>query len=230
MISTLILHLSSPMQSWGNASRFKHRGAGPAPSKSSICGMVCAAMGAGKASPLEQEIIEAFHRIRMTSACRHTGPILCDYHTVQNTRKADGSIDKKDAVQSYRHYWHDSRFIVLLNSEDEPFLRRIRQALLNPQWGIWLGRKCCIPSEPLIQEDLMPRADALEHALRGIPKNQRELFVEVDGNTAGTDTWQDEPLSLGSPTHSGTSGRTYAPRRINHIAALSVASEEYFQF
>lgn len=230
MISTLILHLSSPMQSWGNSSRFEHRGAGPAPSKSSICGMVCAAMGAAKQSPLEREIIEAFHRIRMTSVCRTQGNILRDYHTVQGTRKASGSIDKKNAVQSYRHYWSGSRFIVLLNSGDETFLRRIRQALLDPQWGIWLGRKCCIPAEPLVQEDIMPEADAQEHALRHIPENQRELFIEVEDHRTGTDTWQDEPLGFGSPAHSGRSGRAYGPRRINHVAALSVASEEYFQF
>ena len=230
MISTLILHLSSPMQSWGSSSRFEHRGAGPAPSKSSICGMICAAIGAARQSPLAREIIEAFHRIRMTSVCINTGPILCDYHTVQGTRKANGSIDNKTAVQSYRHYWHDSRFIVLLNSKDEPLLRRMRQALLDPQWGIWLGRKSCIPSEPLIQEDIMPAADAQEHALHHIPENQRELFIEVEDHHTGTDTWQDEPLGFGSPAHSGRSGRAYGPRRINHIAALQVASEDYFQF
>ncbi len=51
----LILHLDAPMQSWGIESRYSRRSAGVAPSKSALCGMACAALGAGKESEKEKK-------------------------------------------------------------------------------------------------------------------------------------------------------------------------------
>ncbi len=44
-MSTLLLRLAGPMQSWGVQSRFTIRGTGLEPSKSGVIGLVCAALG-----------------------------------------------------------------------------------------------------------------------------------------------------------------------------------------
>lgn len=227
MIYALILHLDAPMQAWGIDSKFRHRGAGAAPSKSAVCGMVCAAFGAAKGSDLEAEILAQFRQIRMDCFCLKTDGILVDYHTVQNFRRASGKIDTSGTVLSHRHYWQSARYNVLLKSNDKEYLTRIGIAIQSPVWGIWFGRKCCLPAAPIIQEPVMDYASARELAAKG----SYESFSEVDDFESGTDTWFDQPIGLGIPHSSGREGRTYVPRRVNHyIPHDSDDQTEYFRF
>lgn len=233
MKQTLLIHINAPMQSWGVCSRYERRGAGEAPSKSAICGMACAACGAAKDSTEERRIIAGFNAAQMTTFGLRSGRILTDYHTVQNFARADGSVDKSGTVQTYRHYWSDARYVVLLESEDRAFLERLHTALKNPHWGIWFGRKCCIPAEPLIQRELLSPDEAREVALRGCSPDAVEIYAETDIFEEGTDTWADVPQSFGSPDSSGPGGRSYGTRRVKR-SILSVhpveSPEPFFDF
>ena len=212
MIYAIILHLDAPFQSWGTSSRFQMRSAGVAPSKSAICGVACAAFGAPKESKLEAEIIAQFSRLKMDCYCLKNGGVMIDFHTVRDFRRASGKIDTKGTIISHRHYWQNSRYNVVLRSEDKRFLSDLHSALQSPVWGIWLGRKCCLPAAPIIQEPLMAYAEAKVKASTG----SFESFSEVDDFESGTDTWYDQPVSFGKKDSSGRDGRDYAPRRINH--------------
>lgn len=227
MIYALILHLDSPLQSWGVDSKFQHRSAGSAPSKSAICGMVCAACGAAKESAAEAEIISQFSQLKMDCFCLKNGGILVDFHTVQNFRRASGKIDAKDTVLTNRHYWQGSRYNVILRSKNKEFLTCVHSALQNPVWGVWLGRKCCIPAAPIIQEPIM----VYEEALKIASADYYEAFSEVDDFESGTDTWFDQPVGLGKLHSSGRDGREYAPRRINHYIPVESGDQaEFFRF
>lgn len=46
-MKTLLLWLEGPLQSWGHDSQFDRRDTLPFPTFSGICGMLCAALGAG---------------------------------------------------------------------------------------------------------------------------------------------------------------------------------------
>lgn len=216
------------MQSWGTDSRFQLRSAGYAPSKSAICGMVCAACGASKESPLEAEIITWFSKSKMDCFCIKEGGIMIDYHTIQNFRRASGQVSsREETVISQRNYWQNSRYNVILSSEDYNFLARIHAAIQNPIWGIWFGRKCCLPAAPIIQEPIMAYADAREKASAG----SYESFSEVDDFESGTDTWFDQPMGFGKRNSSGREGRVYAPRRINHDYSLDGGDKvDFFNF
>lgn len=230
MRKTLIIHIQSPMQSWGIGSRYERRGAGSAPSKSAICGMACAAFGAARQSELEERIVAAFNRMKMTSFCLQSGKVLSDYHTVQNFMRAKGTIERSDAVQTYRQYWTDKQYVVLLDGEDVSFLQELRSALTNPRWGVWFGRKCCIPSAPLIQEDLLEPGAARDAALAGCNHDAVEICEEVDTFAEGNDTWMDAPMGFGRVDSSGREGRVYLQRRVK-VRALPIASPEaFFQF
>lgn len=227
MKKTLIIHIQSPMQSWGIDSKYERRGAGSSPSKSAVCGMACAAMGAAKQSEEEERIVSSFNRMKMTSYCMRSGRILSDYHTVQNYMRAEGSMARGKTVQTYRHYWTDKRYVVLLEGEDTLFLEELRSALINPHWGIWFGRKCCIPSAPLIQEPLMEPGEARDAALAGCDHDSVEICEEVDSFEDGNDTWMDAPQGFGRLGSSGRAGRTYLQRRVK-VTALPIASPEPF--
>ena len=227
MIYSVILHIDSPLQSWGTNSRFQHRSAGYAPSKSAICGMICAACGVAKQSTAETEIISAFAEVKMDCYTLKSDGVLTDYHTVQNFRRARGAIEANDAVLTYRQYWQSARYNVVLSSKDYAFICRIHAALQSPVWGVWFGRKCCIPAAPIIQEPVMAEADAKERAGVGCI----EIFAEADDYASGTDTWFDAPQGFGTPCSSGREGRLYAPRRINHfIHPDSGDRTEFFKF
>lgn len=250
----LILHLDAPMQSWGIESRYNRRLAGVAPSKSALCGMVCAALGAGKESGKEKETVNGFFKMRLITVEMHTGgegSILRDYHTVQGTRKADNGKNSA-AVLTHRFYHSDKRFAALLISEDRDFLERMRQALQNPVWGVWLGRKCCIPAAPIIQEEVIPVSEEpikcipqeVEDILREkYPDTGWELYEEVargDSEIIGADAWRDSPESFGSATSSGREKREYGMRYVRHsVKSFSKKTDEvspvsgndlYFQF
>lgn len=83
----------------------------------------------------------------MVSACRvdaggRRSSRLVDFHTVENTPTANGS--SKTTV-TRRHYLTDAEFFVFLTGPQET-IESIRTALEDPVWGIWLGRKSCVPS------------------------------------------------------------------------------------
>src|SRR5437899_3181543 len=109
----LALLLDGPLQSWGFSSRFQRRTTGLHPTKSGVIGIICAAMGLAKGSAEERDTLPGLAKLRMTSIAlpRHlpgaNGPLsvrrLEDYHTVLNTRRASGVMNK-DAVVTRRQY------------------------------------------------------------------------------------------------------------------------------
>lgn len=226
----LALLLDAPLQSWGFASRFQRRTTGLHPTKSGVLGMICAAMGVAKGTDAERKLLPQLAALNMTSIAiprvvggSHPGmaeavPVrrLEDFHTVLNTRRASGKLND-DPVVTRRQYLLDARFGVIL-SGDRALLLRIAGALEDPVWGVWFGRKSCIPSEPIYRGLFTTRAEA-ERALVGdTPIEQFTRVEEVSDFTAGTDSINDQPMSFGQPG-SSSEGRLFSIRRVNIIPA-----------
>jgi CRISPR system Cascade subunit CasD len=250
-IAWIALWLDAPLQSWGFESHFERRHTAMFPTKSGVLGLVLAAMGVPKGSRREQETLAAFSPRGVGMVCitiprrspqrkDHPLPVrrLMDYHTIQNYRAADNPKPRaEDTVQSWRDYLMDARFGVLLPGKPAVVTEAARR-LLNPVWGVWLGRKSCPPASPILV-----RSAELECALGVFPNreiSERALLQHVshvDGIEAsdlsplkdfatleevavfedGTDTWNDQPLSFGTSTSSGVEGRLFAPRRIKVV-------------
>jgi CRISPR system Cascade subunit CasD len=218
----LALLLDAPMQSWGFASRFQRRTTGLHPTKSGVIGMICAAIGLAKGSADEQATLPDLAKLKMTSIAiprivKATGerpPVLRleDYHTVENTRRASGSLNR-DAVVTHRQYLLDARFGVILYGS-RPLLRQVAVALQNPVWGVWLGRKSCIPAE-LIYRGMYDTEKAAQRELLGEePLEQFSVVAEVNSFAEGTDSISDQPVSFGDNSSSGPEKRRHAVRRI----------------
>jgi len=140
-----------------------------------------------------------------------------DYHTVTGIRRASGKVDSDATVQTYRHYLLDARFGVMIEGSDE-MLSEIATALKNPKWGVWLGRKCCIPSAPLLVTEAATREVIWEKLLKvtGYTGSEKEeLFdrvVEVAANESGADMIEDAPVAFGAPI-----GERHAPRWVKRV-------------
>jgi len=225
----LALLLDGPLQSWGFASRFQRRTTGLHPTKSGIIGLISAAMGLAKGSAAERTMLPELAKLEMSSIAIPGDvpgvgvprPILRleDYHTVLDTRRASGALNK-DAVVTRREYLLDARFGVIL-AGDRSVLERASAALQNPVWGVWFGRKSCIPAEP-INRGLFDNEKAALHALVGERLiKEFTIVVEVSDFAEGTDSWSDQPISFGDGSSSGPDTRRFSLRRIRLAVAES---------
>lgn len=144
-MATLLLHLAAPMQSWGLKSAFELRNTMPEPTKSGVLGLLCAALGRDRSEPIEDLV-----RLKMGVRVDKPGTLQYDFQTALNVAKANGS--KPDTQLSQRAYLSDAEFYVGLEGDVE-LLTSLHQALLNPKWPIFLGRKSYLPSVPLVYAD-----------------------------------------------------------------------------
>ncbi|TRZ90883.1 MAG: type I-E CRISPR-associated protein Cas5/CasD [Methanosarcinales archaeon] len=232
----LALRLEGPLQSWGFDSQYNRRNTGLMPTKSAIGGMCCAALGYSRGSDNEHEFLKKFGKVRMTSiAIPRQGtkkelPVrrLQDYHTVgggydPNNPNERGSItvsaeDGKPrakngqslAVLTQRQYLTDAAFGVILEG-DAALLSEIVTALADPKWGIWLGRKTCIPTAPVLA-GLRENKDDATHLLIG--EKPLEAFTrqeDVENFGEGRDSLPDAPVSF------ATERRLFSPRRVRTL-------------
>ncbi len=239
----LALLLDGPLQSWGHASRFERRTTALHPTRSGILGLIAAALGIDKHADDEQAQLGRFKSLRLTtvkldrqSARGDKLPIqrLEDYHTVGAAYDEDdrwermmmihntaGKIKKTNGVYSpvvsTRHYLLDARFGVLLEGP-AALLEEIAAALRNPKWGVWLGRKCCLPATPVLVAPPGDRATAwrqLLHRAGFSGEEQLEHFdhvLEVPPSAPGADLIEDAPVGYGQPI-----GERHAPRWIRRV-------------
>ena len=214
MPHTLLLLLAGPMQSWGTNSRFKIRDTGLEPSKSGVIGLLCAALGkprdethfTNQGKPTLAQLTE----LKMGVRVNREGVMKKDYHTaggehrkgrVYGVAKASGGVG--ETVTSDRFYLADADFLVGLESDDENLLRQLNEALANPHWQIFLGRKSFVPAKPVyLPNDEGLRIDtSLEGALLfdwpPEQENERLRFViEVNPEHPKAEARTDWPLSF----------------------------------
>jgi CRISPR system Cascade subunit CasD len=218
----LALWLDGPLQSWGSASRFQRRTTGMHPTKSAVIGLICAAIGLAKDSPEEDYLLPKLAELKMTTIAiprsveAGAGPLpvhrLEDYHTVLDTRRASGVMNK-DAVVTHREYLLDARFGVILVGDRE-LLDKVAVALQDPRWGVWLGRKSCIPAELIYRGVFSTKAEAQRVLIGNMPLHAFTTVTDVERFEDGTDSLDDQPVSFGDGTSSGPDKRRFLPRRI----------------
>jgi CRISPR system Cascade subunit CasD len=159
---TLLLRMRSPMMSWGDHSRFTIRDTRREPTKSAVVGLLCAALGRPRS-----ESIADLAGLKMGIRVNQEGLVQCDYHTVMNSIKSSGS--KGDTVISQRYYVADADYLVGLEGDDRVLLETLDQALSNPVWQLYFGRKSFVPSCPI---QVSVYDSSLKDALKQYPYRQ----------------------------------------------------------
>jgi CRISPR system Cascade subunit CasD len=93
----------------------------------------------------------------------------------------------------------DPRFIVLLEGETS-LLEQCTAALENPKWGVWFGRKCCIPAAPLLPTLASGQEEALKKISNLLGLDQAAFTIGEGRREAAFDDaryQQDKPVCLG---------------------------------
>lgn len=163
-MTTLLLRLQGPMQSWGTMSRFNERDTQLVPSKSGVLGLVCAALGRDRSEPVG-DLAALSMGVRIDQA----GVPMRDFQTAieiilaNEKSKLANKKSKLGSETSNRYYLSDAAFLVALEG-DHALLERIHNALRQPIWPLALGRKSYVPSMPVYMRDGLqeiPLVDAL---------------------------------------------------------------------
>lgn len=215
--------LDAPLQAWGIDSRYQWRDTDAFPSKSGVLGLVAAALGLDKYAVDERDQLAPlaglrFSTVRLRTRREHLDTRLTDFHTigggwVQQWKADRGDLFAKRSVPAkakdrspfgtvitHRAYLTDARFLAALRG-DHALVDQVATALENPCWGIWFGRKCCIPASPLLPTTSSDARTAFEALLARLPEAWRQHGLG-DGRTEEEDagSWypNDSPISFGS--------------------------------
>lgn len=178
MALLLILRLESVIQSWGTRSRWDYRDSGMLPSKSGVVGMLACALGWARS---DGRLARLQGELTMGVRADKQGLLLNDYQTVTrmegNLYNAKGvkrtmpgkSSNEPDTILTPRQYLCDAAFTVVLDGPAQT-LKACADALENPVWQLYLGRKACVPTRPVfdcLTDEYSDLRDALErHPLR----------------------------------------------------------------
>ncbi len=230
--------LDGPMQSWGSSSRFTRRETEAFPTKSALIGLLAAAAGIDKYADDEAEKLAPFSALRLTVyrlPRREKSLVgrLSDFHTVgggyPDTREGkmnvppiagrtdSGGLKWKSPEQrtviTHRTDLTEARFITAFEGNSETVSAAIHH-LKNPVWGVWFGRKTCLPAMPLsplegvttqtVVSSLLDKIREWENAT-GRPSIPLELLPtdlerweepERNQNQPGDFHLQDQPVSF----------------------------------
>lgn len=153
----LVLRLAGPLQSWGAESRFNRRDTDVMPTKSGIVGLLAAAQGRRRADPILDLV-----GLRLGVRADQPGTVLRDYHTVSDHRgrpllaaKVDsrGRQIKTSPVKltavTQRFYLQDAVFVAVVEGEAQ-LIAGLADAVARPAFPLALGRRSCVPMQPIM--------------------------------------------------------------------------------
>jgi CRISPR system Cascade subunit CasD len=160
----LLFNIYGPLASWGNVAVGEYRPTFAHPSKSSIMGIMAAALGIRREDEKVQKALpESFGFAVMV---RRAGTLLRDYHTIQVpperkgthylTRRSELLAADLNTILSTRDYRCDAFYVIALWMLDDAARYRladVAEALKMPVFVPYLGRKSCplaLPFNPKI--------------------------------------------------------------------------------
>ncbi|MBG0828219.1 type I-E CRISPR-associated protein Cas5/CasD [Planomonospora sp. ID67723] len=150
-MSGLVLRLAAPLQSWGEHSVFTQRDSLRFPTRSGLIGLLASAEGVGRGRSLE-----AYEALRFTVRIDRPGVQMIDFHTIggglpRGVPRPDGTQRPRDTatVVTRRQYLSDAVFTVAVEGPEQR-LDELVQALRQPHWQPYLGRRSCPPDQPLL--------------------------------------------------------------------------------
>lgn len=157
----LLFRLYGPMASWGEIAVGETRHTASYPGKSSIIGLMAAALGIKRTETEKQQQMQQGYALAVTVYSQ--GTLLRDYHTTQvpdsvgkftyRTRRDELILGKTrlGTILSSREYRTDALALVAVKAlPDAPYcLQTIEEHLEKPRFHLYLGRKSCPLAAPL---------------------------------------------------------------------------------
>lgn len=182
----LVLRLVGPMVSFGGVKVDENNVIERFPGAALLTGLLGNALGWDHADVDRLDRLQ--ERLRFASRSDLPGRRLVDFQTVdlgqpflqeawttldRPASRGGGSAKEATHIRR-RHYWADSITTVVLDlqpPDEQPTLDDLEAALIRPERPLFIGRKACLPSEPLVVGRM--KADSLERAIAQAPRHRR---------------------------------------------------------
>lgn len=169
MTEVLLLRLDAPLMSFGTTAVDQFGVVQGFPALSMLTGLLANALGFERKHPDKLQRLQ--ERIRYAVRCDRTGQIIRDFHTVdlgqehldadrvgwttwgQRDLRKGGEDAKRGTHIRFRDYQSDSVFTVAITldpADESPTLDEVADAIEAPARPLFIGRKCCLPSGPIL--------------------------------------------------------------------------------
>lgn len=228
----LLLWLEGPLQAWGHDSKFGVRDTLNFPTRSGVLGLLCCARGAGgpevewlaQMNAFSMEV-RAYARTNANGQPSLREPALCDFQMVGSgyddndpwqslliPKTAEGKKPNGAGTKmTYRYYLQDSVFAVVLAVPNEQS-DILSNALQNPLWDLYLGRKNCVPTE-LIYQGVFENTESAWHQASLLAESKQRIhsYSVIEGEQDGeVITLNDVPIQFGD-------SKRYRDRRVTLV-------------
>ena len=210
----LILRLDAPLISFGAPAIDRHGVIQPYPALSMLTGLIGNALGYDHTDSHKLERMQ--DRLRYAVREDRIGRQIKDYQTVDlsqsfmrdgaawTTRgyieKRKGGTASTGTHERYRYYWADGVYTVAMTMvpfDEVPTLDDLEQKLQYPERPLFIGRKTCLPSSPLLvetqeREDIMEAIQSAGYSRRA----DRHATYKVWWQADHTELTQTEKYSI----------------------------------
>lgn len=231
----LVLRLAGPLQSWGGQTDFNRRETLAEPTRSGVIGLLAAAQGRRRGDPIE-DLLD----LRLGVRVDQPGSLLRDYHTVSDFRgvpllsaqlSANGSQKRtqpaKHTAVTQRYYLQDAAFVAAVEGAEE-LLHGLAAAIRRPAFPLALGRRACVPTQPLLLTEEPTGTElwsgSLDRVLERVPWQASEAVRQITQRRGQASTrtqlamtvddFQGQELRTDVPTTFAPKERSYMTRRV----------------
>lgn len=199
----LVLRLEGALQSWGETSKWDYRDSSTMPSKSGIVGLLGCALGLERNSAA---LVELAQNISVAVRADRSGEAFTDYQTVTGEPLMAATGKPKttgNTIVSPRVYLQDACYTVFIETT-QVWMQRLEEALKNPKWCVYLGRKCCVPSRPVfacVTSEYTDLMDAVKRCWDAAETVRRDELMTVEVESCESNMAElirtDEPVGVG---------------------------------
>ncbi|MFJ3799940.1 type I-E CRISPR-associated protein Cas5/CasD [Streptomyces sp. NPDC090088] len=174
----ILLRLAAPLMSFGEHAAFAYRDTLPFPTRSALIGLFAAADGRSREQALTPDPHTKaipYTDLDITVRVDRPGTRHTDYHTAGGGRPHKGGLitssgeyraQKASTHISHRIYLADAVFTLAVSAPDS-LLEHLLARLEQPAFAPYLGRRACIPDEPLLLGGIHP--DPVHQLRRHVP-------------------------------------------------------------
>lgn len=192
-MSVLVMRLAAPLQSWGAPCSYSIRETEYQPTRSGIIGMIAAAMGYPRQANLDN-----LRKLKIGVRVDRQGALITDFQTIQDPKRFARPMSSE---VTKREYLSDAVFVAGIECKDEQFMENIVAALKAPIFPLYLGRRSCPPTLPLmigLEKDKTLIETLRTFPLQAVPsKNIHYIFIYIDSDSEKDSRFvRDDPISF----------------------------------
>lgn len=122
------------------------------PTKKAVIGLISASLGVDRNS---DKISDLYESVTCLYSVKKTGTVITDYQTVRpigsNAFTTVSGKKTTDAIIKTVEYLQDYKFDVYVGADDDT-LKKVYDALCNPVYHQYFGKRSCVPSEPIVTD------------------------------------------------------------------------------